>query len=481
MELRNKKITLDDFMTERASVLQTWHTGKDVEKFEDCVKYQQTIPESKNFAKALFEADNQGITLSQPRAGVALIEEHIALLKTLQKDCDLLPTTIDAYTRLNRYEEAAIGIQKSIEAGTSKLNGLPVVNHGVKACRGITESLDKPLQIRHGTPDARLLGEIAMASGFTSYEGGGISYNIPYAKRVTLEKSIRDWQYCDRLIGVYEEHGIRINREPFGPLTGTLIPPFVSHAVAIIEGLLALEQGVRSITVGYGQVGNIVQDIAAIKSLRDLSHEYFRANGYENYELSTVFHQWMGGFPEDESRAFAVISWGAAVAGMAGATKVITKSPHEAYGIPTAEANGQGLRASNQMLNMVRDQKFPPCLEVDREVELIKREVRAVMNKVLELGNGDIAIGTVRAFEAGVLDVPFAPATCNSGKMLPIRDNNGAIRVFDPGSVPLPKDVLTLHHDFVAERAKEEGREPSFQMIIDDINAVSHSKLIGRP
>ena len=65
--------------------------------------------------------------------------------------------------------------------------------------------------------------------------------------------------------------------------------------------------------------------------------------------------------------------------------------------------------------------------------------------------------------------------------MLPIRDNNGAIRVFDPGSVPLPKDVLTLHHDFVAERAKEEGREPSFQMIIDDINAVSHSKLIGRP
>lgn len=481
MELRNKKLSLDDFMTERFHVLKTWHTGKDVENFEDGVKYQQTIPESKNFAKALFEADSKGITLSQPRAGVALIEEHIELLKTLQKDCDLLPTTIDAYTRLNRYEEAAVGIQKSIEAGTSKLNGLPVVNHGVTACRRITESLSKPLQIRHGTPDARLLAEIAMASGFTSYEGGGISYNIPYAKRVTLEKSIRDWQYCDRLIGVYEEHGIRINREPFGPLTGTLIPPFVSHAIAIIEGLLALEQGVKSITVGYGQVGDVVQDIAAIRSLRELADEYFHANGYENYELSTVFHQWMGGFPEDESRAFAVISWGAAVAGMAGATKVITKSPHEAYGIPTGEANGQGLRASNQMLNMVRDQKFPPCVEVDREVELIKREVRAVMNKVLELGQGDIAIGTVRAFEAGVLDVPFAPATCNLGKMMPIRDNHGAIRVFDAGSVPLPKDVLALHHDFVAERAKEEGRTPSFQMIIDDINAVSHSKLIGRP
>lgn len=49
----------------------------------------------------------------------------------------------------------------------------------------MTESLDKPIRVRHGTPDARLLAEIAMASGFTSYEGGGISYNIPYAKRVT--------------------------------------------------------------------------------------------------------------------------------------------------------------------------------------------------------------------------------------------------------------------------------------------------------
>ncbi len=481
MELKNKKIAIDDYMSERKQVLKTWVTGKDVENFEDGVKYQQTIPEEKIFAKALSVADEKGVTLIQPRAGVALIEEHIELLKELQKDCDLLPTTIDAYTRLNRYEEAAIGIEKSIEAGTSKLNGVPVVNHGVKACRHMTESLSKPLQIRHGTPDARLLGEISMASGFTSYEGGGISYNIPYAKRVTLEKSIRDWQYCDRMVGIYEEHGIRINREPFGPLTGTLIPPFISHTIAILEGLMALEQGVKSITVGYGQVGNLVQDIAAVHSLRQLSHEYFKAHGYDDYELSIVFHQWMGGFPEDEARASAVIAWGAAVAGMAGATKVITKSPHEAYGIPTAAANGQGLRTSGQMLNMVVDQKFPACKAVDDEIELIKREVRAVMSKVVELGHGDIAIGTVRAFEAGVLDVPFAPAACNAGKVLPIRDNQGAIRVFDAGAVPLPSDVITMHRDYISERAKEEGREPSFQMVIDDINAVSHSKLIGRP
>lgn len=89
------------------------------------------------------------------------------------------------------------------------------------------------------------------------------------------------------------------------------------------------------------KVGSLTQDIAAIQELRELSHEYFHNHGFDDYELSTVFHQWMGGFPEDEAKAFSVIARGAAVAGMSGATKVITKSPHEAFGIPTAAANAQ--------------------------------------------------------------------------------------------------------------------------------------------
>ena len=32
--------------------------------------------------------------------------------------------------------------------------------------------------------------------------------------------------------------------------------------------------------------------------------------------------------------------------------------------------------------------------------------MRAVLAKVFELGEGDVAVGAVRAFEAGVLDVP---------------------------------------------------------------------------
>jgi methylaspartate mutase epsilon subunit len=249
----------------------------------------------------------------------------------------------------------------------------------------------------------------------------------------------------------------------------------------ILEGLLALEQGVKCLTLGYGQGGNLVQDIAAIRSLRELGEEYFTAAGFSDYQLSTVFHQWMGGFPEEESSAYGVICLGAAAASLAGATKVIVKTPHEAGGVPTAKANQGGLQATRQMINMLGEQEKPNGKDIALETDVIKREVRAVLSKVFELGDGDIALGTIRAFEAGVMDIPFAPASDNAGVLMPVRDDHGALRVLDKGNAPFPDDIDVFHREKIGERAKSEGREPSFQMVIDDVNAISNSCLIGRP
>ena len=465
---------------ERAEVAGTWHTGADVD-FEAGVAYQRDLPDAKRFSTSLANAEAEGRTLLQPRAGVALLREHTELLQNLSDYCDVLPTTVDAYTRHNRYEDAEEGVRRSRKAGTSLLNGFPAVNHGIDGCKRLVEALELPVQVRHGTPDARLMADITLAAGFSSYEGGGISYNIPYAKKVPLAQSIRYWQYCDRLVGLYEEEGIRINREPFGPLTGTLVPPFISHVVALCEGLLALRQGVKCITLGYGQAGNMEQDIAAIRSLRDLAHEFFQAAGYEDYQLSTVFHQWMGGFPEDEAKASAVICLGAMAAKYAGATKIIVKTPHEAAGVPSVEANRSGLQSTRQMVNMVADQPPLRTAQIDQEIEMIKAETRAVMSEIYSLGGGDIAKGSVLAFENGVLDVPFSPSQANQGKLLPVRDNTGALRIFDRGNVPLPEDVIAFHKEKIAERSQAEGREASFNMVVDDVRAVSASRLIGRP
>jgi methylaspartate mutase epsilon subunit len=482
VELKNKKWTEEEFFNVRKEVLNQWPTGKDV-NLKEAVEYQKKVPESKNFGKKLIKAKEAGITLAQPRAGVALIDEHIHLLQHLQNEggADLLPSTIDSYSRLNRYDECEVGIQESLKAGRSLLNGFPAVNHGVKGCKQVYEAVNLPLEARHGTPDARLLAEIIHASGWTSNEGGGISYNVPYAKNVSIEKSLLDWQYCDRLVGFYEEQGVTINREPFGPLTGTLVPPSTSNVVAIIETLLAAEQGVKNITVGYGQCGNIIQDVAALRSLEEQVNEYLKQFGYNDVYITTVFHEWMGGFPQDESQAFGVISTGAAAAALAGATKVIVKTPHEAIGIPTKEANAAGIKATKMTLNLLQGQRLPMSKELETEIAIIKAEVKCMMDKVFELGNGDLAVGTVKAFANGIIDIPFAPSKYNAGKMMPARDNNGAVRYLNFGNLPLSDELKAFNTKKLQERGDFEGRKVSFQMTVDDIFAVGKGVLIGRP
>ncbi|MCR1823694.1 MAG: methylaspartate mutase subunit E [Terrisporobacter othiniensis] len=481
MEIRNKKISKEDFNHIREEVLSLWPTGKDI-NLEESFEFHKSLPAKKIFSAKLIKAKEEGTTLIQPRAGVALVDDQIKLLTYLQDvgQADLLPTTIDSYTRQNCYEDAQKGIIESIKNNKSMLNGFPAVNHGVESCRRIINALDAPIQVRHGTPDARLLSEITYSGGFTSFEGGGISYNIPYAKNVSLEKTIRDWQYVDRLTGLYEEEGISINREPYGPLTGTLVPPCISHSVAIIESLLAAEQGVKNISVGYGQCGNFIQDIAAIRALEELTNEYLIKEGYEDVVVTTVLHQWMGSFPQDEAKAFSVIALGSTLASLSKATKVIVKTPHEALGVPTMEANAQGLLCTKQILSMLKDQEFKTN-EVNIEKEVIKRETRCIIDKCFEIGDKDIAIGTIRAFKSGILDIPFAPSIHTLGKLLPARDNNGAIRILNPGKLPFTPELLEFNNNKIEERAKYENREKSFQMVIDDVYAISKGTLIGRP
>jgi methylaspartate mutase epsilon subunit len=47
--------------------------------------------------------------------------------------------------------------------------------------------------------------------------------------------------------------------------------------------------------------------------------------------------------------------------------------------------------------------------------------------------------------------------------------------------VPLSDELKTYHRERLAERARVEGREVCFQMVTDDIYAISKGQLVGRP
>ena len=110
--------------------------------------------------------------LVQPRGGFPTYKKMFELYEEFMKaDIDVLPLTIDSNTRLNDYAMAKKMLTLSEENEMDMLNGYPLVNHGYRTTRKMMTHFNKPVSLRHGTPDARLLVETALASGIFEIEG----------------------------------------------------------------------------------------------------------------------------------------------------------------------------------------------------------------------------------------------------------------------------------------------------------------------
>ena len=474
MELKNQRWSDEEFLTERKKALSLWPTGREVD-LEEAVHYLQSVPPEKNYALKVVKAKREGRTLVQPRGGVALIEDHIELLNYLQDQggADLLPATTDTYTRNLRFQDAERGIEESRRQGRSMLNGCPLVNHGLGAVRRISESSRNPVIVLSGTAFPQLTAEMGFAGGLTAFLGAGISYTAAYTKDLPFEQGIINYQYVDRLASFYQEKGIRLHREQPGFLTGTLIPPGIGIAVAVLEMLMAAGQGVKHYSMGLCQGLDLIQDVAALRALEEVGRDYLIRLGYGDVFFSIATHQWMQAFPVDEPRAYAVIALGGVIAALAGATQVITKSTHEAEGIPTKEANAAGVKATRMAVQLMRSNRLPECPEVLQEQKIIIRESRSILDKALEMGDGDAVLSAIRSLQAGILDIPWAPNRHVAGKVIPVRDASGAVRYLDHASLPLSQEVLEYNRGKIRERERRGGQKVDYEAAIHDITEVS--------
>ena len=117
---------------------------------------------------------------------------------------------------------------------------------------------------------------------------------------------------------------------------------------------------------------------------------------------------------------------------------------------------------------------------IDEEQALIERTTRELMDAIFAHGDGDVARGVVAAFDSGAMDVPFAPSDAAAGATLPARDDDGRVRLFEFGDLAVSEEVREIHGNKLGQRAEREGRDQSFQMVADDVDAISDGKLIGR-
>lgn len=162
-------------------------------EYADSFDFQEIEEFVKNASKNLFISHNfknKNKMLVQPRGGFPTYEKQFALNEFFVKaNVDVLPLTIDSNTRLNDYAMAKKMLRLSEENEVDMLNGYPLVNHGYRTTRKMITHFDKPVSLRHGTPDARLLIETAIASGIFEIEGGPITYLLPYSKNFPLDKA----------------------------------------------------------------------------------------------------------------------------------------------------------------------------------------------------------------------------------------------------------------------------------------------------
>jgi methylaspartate mutase epsilon subunit len=473
IELKNKKLTDEEFFGMRQEVLAQWPTGREVEDLDGGISYCKSLPAYRNFhrrQKAMEEAGLIDLELAAGRTTIGETLKMIAFSEAMEPGSWCIYT--DSYTRKVNFAKAQEAIDRSRSEKKSLLNGLPLVNYGVKECRRITESTNTPIRLNATDHDCRLACEIALASGWAGSSSHNLQEVIQHAKDFPLETRIIYSQYTDRLAGYYSEHGVPIEVIAPGILSGWDAPGF-KLAVNILQALLCAEQGVQSICMDYSITLNLIQDAALISVSRKLTREYMERMGHRDIHLPHQTIPWQGDWPRDPDRAAAVVAWSAAAGILAGVERLKLKAVTEAKQTADAEGTFASIRIAKQMIQMMGLQRLEKSQKLAEEEEMLELEVRAVLDAVLDLGQGDAAVGMVRAVEAGVLDTFFSPWKPLKQDVVVVRDADGAMRYLRHGNVPLPRRVAQYHQEKLEARARAEQTRVGIDMLINDATRVS--------
>jgi methylaspartate mutase epsilon subunit len=434
---------------------------------DEAAEFLATVPRQR-FPRVAYGSRGPA-PLIQPRGGFPLFEAQRELTRLLHEaGADFIPLTVDSCTRQNEYDVAAQLLQRSEEEGKNYLNGYPLVCHGHELTRELYRGIEKPVSLRHGTPDARLLAEVALASGIAEIEGGGICYCVPYSEGFPLDRCLLYWQYVDRLCALHSLPDAPIHRESFGPLTATLVPPAIAIVVQVIEALLAAEQGVVSFAVSYGQTGSVIQDLATARVLRSLTRHYLDRFGFPSVQTYLVYHQWMGAFPTHPAKAGALIAGASLVAGMVSADKVVVKTVQEALGVPDPEVNAEAVETVRYVLRTFRWAEPPTSPLVEGEASLIESQARSILNLIFDLSGDAFWESVFRAFKLGHLDVPFSPHADNANRLVSIRDAHGSIRIADPGAVPIADADIERERHLLECNGRASAE--TYRQLLSDIN-----------
>ncbi|MBI4329714.1 MAG: hypothetical protein HY673_00350 [Chloroflexi bacterium] len=472
MQLRNRKWTIEELLAKRRDVLALWPTGKEID-LEEAIAYRKGLPNSKSWVEKTTAARESGSILVEGLVGHPTIEQTIEHLKFAEEaGVDLHTIIADTYSRRNMFARAQKALEEGLSQGRPMLNGCPIVVHGLQQARRIAEASSSPMLYVSSMVEApMLLAEMAMACGF-QISNDSLDSLLKASKNYPLEEKLKNDQYSARLAGYYTERGAPVHVKSAAHLAGWE-PHGMRIVVGVLQALLIAEQGVKHLSIALGQVLHLVQDVAGIIVLRELAGDYLRRFGHEDVSLFITAYPYQGEWSRDLDRASGISAWASIIGIMGGADWIVVKSVEEAIATPTKHGAATSIKMAGQLLQALGKQRLQQSKELDTEKEMLRLEAKAIVEEVIHLGEGDVAVGLPRAIARGVIDIPFQPWTHLLGKVLTVRDGTGAIRYLEHGNVPLPKEVIDYHRQMVMAREKDEGRKADLDMVIEDVNFLS--------
>ncbi|WP_367127685.1 methylaspartate mutase [Saccharothrix sp. HUAS TT1] len=394
------------------------------------------------FAAFVRDAHAAGHLVVQPRMGFGDAERMRAgLVATRRARATAVGTiTLDSYTRIGDYQALRVA-----EARGTPLNGYPLVTTDPTTTAHVLSDAVAhgfPVQVRHGSP---LPGDIVTALvrlGLDATEGGPVSYCLPYG-RSPLRDSVTGWR---RAVEAFAAAPGEPHLESFGGcMMGQLCPPSLLVALTVLEGLFFRAHGIRSLSLSFTQQTNAEQDAEALRALHRLA-----ADLLPDVDHHVVLYAYMGVHPRTEAGSLALLADATRLAVRGSAARLIVKTPAEAHRIPRIAENVASLEHAAATARAT-SRTGPPIADTG-----IEAQARTLVAAVLDL-HPDVGEALARAFETGVLDVPYCLHPDNANRSRAHVDGAGWLRWSSVGAMPLIPDgpptavtsstlLTALHH-----------------------------------
>ena len=148
--------------------------------------------------------------------------------------------------------------------------------------------------------------------------------------------------------------------------------------------------------------------------------------------------------------------------------------------MPSEEAHAQTYESANWLFNVIRGQDIDlEMKEIDDEARIAEMEIRAILERLLEIGDGDIIVGCMKGTDSGIIDSAFSPNKHVRDRVMGDQGLQGSHKVYGIRQSTFPEEVRDFHRQKVAEREKVEGRKMDYEVIVQDFWAFSKGQIKG--